>query len=511
MAHSLTNQTRRQFVKTTAAAAAVGSASWSTNTPRKPNLVFLWTDEQRPDTMAAYDNQQIHAPNLNKLASESIVFKRAYCTQPVCTPSRSSILTGLWPHTNGCVANNIPLQEETLCLPELLNDPDYRTAYMGKWHLGDEIFSQHGFEDWVSIEDGYNKYYREDRDQNARSDYHYYLTDLGYEPDTSSGRFSRGFAARRPLEHCKPKFLEQKAREFIRNNRNDPFILHVNYLEPHMPFFGPLDEEHSLDEVTVPKNFSDPLEDNEPLRYRLMREHFSREGWHENPLKTEADWKDLIRKYWGLVTQVDQSVGGILGELEKQGLAEDTIVVYTSDHGDMMGSHRMLTKTVMYEESSRIPWLVRVPSKMGRVIEQPVSQIDMVPTLLDLMSRHEVGEELPGQSLKPLMQGDLVSEDHVFIEWNSSGKKNKVAEIFEDTTEEERDQALNASTRTVVSPDGWKLCLSTAGDKSQLFDLGKDPYETTNLFDSENHPDVIGALTKKIHDWQSKVEDQVEV
>jgi len=109
------------------------------------------------------------------------------------------------------------------------------------------------------------------------------------------------------------------------------------------------------------------------------------------------------------------------------------------------------------------------------------------------------------------MKGDSVSEIPVFIEWNASGKTDKAPGSFEATTEEERIQALNASTRTVVDFDGWKLCLSTTGDKSQLFDLGKDPHETTNLFDSGNHQEVIDRLSKRIHDWQEKVDDRVEV
>ena len=125
----------------------------------KPNLIFIWTDEQQPFTMSVYGNDRIKTPNLNKLAGESIVFKHAYVTQPVCTPSRSSTMTGLWPHTSGCVSNNIPLPENVPCLPELINDTDYRTAYFGKWHLGDEIYAQHGFEEWEAIEDSYIQYY----------------------------------------------------------------------------------------------------------------------------------------------------------------------------------------------------------------------------------------------------------------------------------------------------------------------------------------------------------------
>ncbi|MEK7995669.1 MAG: sulfatase-like hydrolase/transferase, partial [Planctomycetota bacterium] len=218
------NQTmsRRQFIKAAGAGMAglttgcVGASSKTTGRKRdKPNLLFIWTDEQRADTMAAYGNNRIHTPNLNKLAAGSVVFKNAYVTQPVCTPNRSAVMTGLWPHTTGCTKNNVPLPAGVPCLPELLDDADYRTAYMGKWHLGDELFAQHGFEEWVSIEDGYGSGYSEGRDRNARSDYHHFLIEHGYQPD-GGGKFSRAFAARRPIEHCKPKFLEVRACDFLR-------------------------------------------------------------------------------------------------------------------------------------------------------------------------------------------------------------------------------------------------------------------------------------------------------
>ena len=223
---------RRDFLRTCAAAsvstAALGMRKLSAGgaKKRKPNLLFIWTDEQRADTMAVYGNRKIRVPNFNKLAAESIVFKNAYVTQPVCTPNRAAVMTGLWPHNSGLLTNNIPLPKETRCLNELIDDPDYRTAYMGKWHLGDEIFAQHGFEEWVSIE-YYSRHYRKHRDKTKKSDYHYFLEGLGYKPDKGD-YFSRAFAARRPIEHCKPKFLETKACEFLRRHRSEPFILNIN-------------------------------------------------------------------------------------------------------------------------------------------------------------------------------------------------------------------------------------------------------------------------------------------
>jgi len=484
--------------------AGCGAGPMRSGRVAKPNLLFLWTDEQRADTMAAYGNRTIHTPHLNRLAAESVVFEKAYVTQPVCTPSRSSVMTGLWPHQNGCTKNNIPLPEETACFPELVNDPDYRTAYMGKWHLGDEIFAQHGFEEWAAIEDGYARYYRAGRERNRRSDYHHFLVEKGYRPD-SKGRFSRNFAARRPLEHCKPKFLEGRACEFLRRHREEPFMLYVNFLEPHMPFFGPLDGEHDPAKVTLPANFDDPLEANEPLRYRVKRE-----GCIEKYGGSEEAMRALIGRYWGLVTQVDRSVGAILRTLEELGLKKNTIVVFSSDHGDMMGSHRLVEKSVMYEESVRVPWLVRAPGMKKRFVRQPVSQIDMAPTLLDLMGR-PAEKTLPGQSLVPLMRGGTVAREDVFIEWHpNSGALKVKSGGTKLATKEELKRVENESSRAVITPDGWKLVLSDV-EKCQLFNLREDPGERTNLYDSGRHTKTIKRLREKIQRWQASVGDTLKV
>jgi arylsulfatase A-like enzyme len=455
------------------------SSAAAAKKPGRPNLLFIWTDEQRADTMAACGNTKIRVPNLNKLASESFVFRNAYVTQPVCSPSRCSVMTGLWPHTAGVTRNNLPLGTETPCLPELLNDPQYRTAYMGKWHLGDEIFEQHGFAEWVSIEDMYWKRYTKVRDrQHAMSDYHNFLVDLGYECEGRT--FGRRFAAALPFEHSKPKFLERRACDFLKRHRDEPFVLYINFLEPHM---------YDPSYVDLPASFNDPLEENEPGVYHRFRKQLIKEYGHD-----EKSMRELIARYWGLVTEVDTCVGGILGALEKLGLDDNTIVVYTSDHGDMMGAHGMVTKGVMYEEAAKVPWVMRVPwmGRKQRIFKQPVSHIDLMPTLTDLMGCKPAAE-LQGHSLQPLMAGGKPVEDHVFIEWNVG--------VLEE---------LNVPVRTVVSPDGWKLSLFK-GDRSQLFNLKEDPGETKNLFDSRRHQDVIERLTKQIRQWQKKTKDSLEL
>lgn len=503
--------TRREFLQTSSAA-ALGALGLAATSHSKPNLLFLWTDQQRPWTMAAYGNERIHTPNLNKLASESTVFEKAYVTQPVCTPSRSSVMTGLWPHTSGLTTNNIPLPDEIPCFPELLNDPGYRTAYMGKWHLGDEIFAQHGFQEWKSSEE-YQRYFRPHRPKDRKSDYWSFLKELGYTPDEANGYFSRDFASNLPIDHCKPRFLENNACDFLRRCGKDPFILYVNFLEPHMPYHGPLDEEHPESDIVLPDNFRNVPGEEDPLRYRLIAAQTREKGYKGLDLKTEEGWRRLIRKYWGLVSQVDRSVGTILTTLEELGLADNTLVVYTSDHGDMMGAHGLYAKTVMYEESVRVPLLMRVPwlGRSQKRISSPVSHIDLVPTLLDLFGKDPVPSNLPGKSLVPVLKGDPPREDPVFIEWNPSKDPADTPAITQEGySQEQVAAARSASIRTVVSPDGWKLCLSDK-DKNQLFNLGNDPGETHNLYASPESDEVISRLEKQIHVWQEKVQDTCQL
>ncbi|NWG12230.1 MAG: sulfatase-like hydrolase/transferase [Acidobacteria bacterium] len=500
---------RREFLKSAVTAPLGANFIFPERRTGKPNLLFVWTDQQRPDTMSVYGNSRIHAPNLDKLAAESIVFERAYVSQPVCTPSRSTVLTGLWPHQSGCTENNIPLPEKIPCLPEILSDPEYRTGYFGKWHLGDELFAQHGFEEWESIEDTYREYFRPGRDRSRRSTYHQFLSELGYKPDDPEGVFSRLYAAKLPIEHCKPKFLEAKACDFLRRHRGEPFVLHVNFLEPHPPYYGPLNGLYRAEEMELPPNHADLSGEDEPLRHRLLRERARVSRPEGMDLRTEAGWRHLIANYWGSVTHVDRSVGAILDTLENLGLADRTIVVYTSDHGEMLGAHRMIQKGVMYEEAVRVPWLMRVPAlgRRQRVVRGRCSHIDLMSTLLELMKRPMPGR-FPGRSLLPAIRSGRPLRGDVFIQWNATVRYVENDFLKPEFRTDAIQRAVRTNTRTIISPDGWKLCLSDA-DKHQLFDTNKDPWETRNLYYTGKHAGVIAQLTARIHAWQQSVKDTV--
>jgi len=482
----------------------------------KPNLLFLFTDEQRSDTMAAYGNDRIDTPNLNRLAAGSAVFERAYVTQPVCTPSRASIMTGLYPHTCGCTANNVPLPADVPCLPEMLPPGQYATAYHGKWHLGDEIFAQHGFDEWVSVEDMYRGFYSAGRDRSARSDYHHWLVAHGVRPEKGDV-FGRGQAARLPEALSKPAFLAESASRFLRAHRDRPFVLYVNFLEPHMPFFGPRDGQYDPAEVSLPDNFECPLSADQSLKGRAVAEFHRRHGHSGLPLADEADWRRMIANYWGLCSLVDTHVGTILATLEECGLAEDTIVVYTSDHGDMMGSHRLIAKCVQYEEAVRVPLLVRLPGQSRpRRIAQPVSQIDLAPTLLEAMGCDRP-DHLQGESLLGLLEGrDARGPGDVIIEWNGGnigagpfGRREDYPDYLDAIADWEAYCAdVTDPVRTAVGPDGWKLTLSPAR-RHELYNLNDDPGETVNLIGRDGTAEVTGRLADSIRRWQERTGDDV--
>jgi arylsulfatase A-like enzyme len=484
----------------------------------RPNLIFIFTDEQRFDTLAAYGNTHIAVPSLNRLAAQSVVFERAYVTQAVCTPSRASLLTGLYPHSHGLTENNLPLPASIPCLPEMMDTSDYAVSYHGKWHLGDEIFAQHGFEQFVSIEDEYARYYSPGRDPNAQSSYHQFLVENGFTP--ANGRiFGREEAAHLPEEYGKPAFLAGTASQFIREHQKQPFILYVNFLEPHMPFTSPRDDQYDPERVLLPQNFNQlPGLDN-PLKTRLFQQTYYERGLGL-PLKSEADWRRMVAHYWGLCSLVDTHVGAILDTLEDCALQDHTIVVFTSDHGDMMGSHRLIAKCVQFEEAVRVPFLLRLPGQTrGMHVKNPTSQIDIVPTLLDLLGQR-IPDHLQGKSLRPWFDSaarDRQVED-IMIEWNGhnngfgdvNGKVSIPEAMRTLASEEEIIRTTTDPVRTVITPDGWKLNYSPAGEH-ELYNLEQDPFETHNLAFQPTQQPRIHALVDRIRRWQTHTQDTVSI
>ncbi|MFP4054336.1 MAG: sulfatase-like hydrolase/transferase [Phycisphaerae bacterium] len=484
---------------------------------QRPNLLFVFTDEQRYDTMAAYGNDRIQTPVLSRLAESATVFDRAYVTQPVCTPSRSTLMTGLYPHANGCTENNVPLQDDTPCLPEMLPPGEYVTGYHGKWHLGDEIFPQHGFEDWVSIDDCYRGYYREGLDRDARSTYHHWLVAHGREPGPEN-TFGRHAITSLPEEMSKPAFLAETASDFIVRNADRPWCLAVNFFEPHMPFTGPRNGQYDPAEVPLPENFDCPPTEDQPLKARLFSETYRRDGFEGIDLDCEDGWRTIRARYWGLCSLVDTHLGRILATLERTGQADNTIIVYTSDHGDMMGSHRLLAKCVQFEEAIRVPLIVKLPGQTeGRRVEGPVSQVDLMPTLLELMGV-EPPSHLQGCSLRNSLRSGEPSGRDVVVEWNgnNNGFGDRIGEVaIRDSMrtladEEQIVSAIRDEVRTLLSPDGWKLNVSPRGEH-ELYDLSDDPQEKQNLAADPACRQRMNDMLGRIKQWQRETGDSANL
>ena len=457
--------------------------------------------------MAAYGADYMKVPHLNQLAQESFIFKNAYVSQPVCTPARATIMSGLNPHTAGPIVNMINLPADVKVISEMISD-DYYKGYMGKWHLGNDIERQHGFNVWRSTEDSHGTGYTHTQLNHETSTYTEYLIEKGHTPDKNpqneessvvfnllgrrSGQRAPTFSSdahyEMPEEDQMASYLAQEACKFIDENKDRPFVLYVSTFEPHSPYHGPFMDMYDPETLPVGPAFLEKPE-SASLVNRVRADYFmkfmldgadqTKDSYMMNyaaareDVTTESGWRKLRAHYMANITLVDNMVGAINQAIKDAGIEDNTVVVFTSEHGDMMGDHGMLEKRSMFEEASRVPLLMKVPwlSSGNQVVEGSVSHIDLVPTLLDL-----IGEELP---------------PHVPDRFLGDHRINRM---------------LRLPWRTVVTPDRWKLALC-AGDQCELYDLNSDPYEQNNLFDDPDQQDRVRDMAARIRVWQVQTGD----
>jgi arylsulfatase A-like enzyme len=471
---------------------------------KKPSLLYIFTDQQRADTMSCYGNDYIDMPALNKLSETSHVFENAYVSQPVCSPSRATMLCGLYPHTARVPACNVPLPEDVQTIAEMV-DPDCRRHYLGKWHLGDEIFAQHGFTEWTGTEDSYRPFFSSPERHEHASPYNQYLIDNGVEPNNESfGKriHSRHLEASQDAPLTKAAFLGDQAANFIRDVGDDRFVACVSYLEPHPPHTGPYNDMYDPASLPVGPHFRKKPADDASLLNRVMSAYYGESLEYGLDLRTDEGWRAVRARYFGNCTLIDQSVGVILNALAETGRDKDTIVVFTSDHGEMVGDHGILGKTVLYEESVRVPLLIRVPGDTNQKrVSGNLSHIDVVPTLLDLMDE-PLPDHLQGESRTDVMRGESTLDDNdVFIEWNGADGHPRPGEA-------EVNPAMAAPWRSVITGDRWKLNLSNV-DSCELYDLNADPYEQINRYTDPDLQDRVAYMKGRIAAWQTSVGDSV--
>ncbi len=482
---------------------------------RKPNVLMICSDQQRTDTMGAYGNSWVETPALNDLAGRSHVFENAYVTQPVCSPARATLMTGLYPHSAGVVRNSQPgrplsnLGDDVKTIAEMAPE-EYLCAKYGKWHLGDDLTPQHGFEEWVSTEDAHDNsfpnYVRKEH-RFRKSDYHQYLVDRGYVPaenDEGHTSFTQAQRGRFPEQDTMANYLGERTAEFIRRQQHSdrPWLISVMMFEPHPPYDGPLNDLYDPNEIPDGPLFLQKPAANTPLFNRVRSEYHLREIEEERPADPESVWREMRARYYGNVTVLDRGVGMILDALKETGQEEDTVIVFTSDHGDSLGDRGMLNKRSFYEEVARVPLMIHIPGTDNRStrVSGSIGQIDIVPTLLDLMGA-EVPGHLEGMSRVGVLRGEDSLDDDVHMQWHGGP-----ATVTLGSEQVERMSIL--PWRSIVTPDRWKLNLCP-GDQCELYDLNSDPLELVNLFDEPEHRDRVRDMAARIRSWQYSTGDDL--
>lgn len=486
--------------------------------PTPKNLVVFMAEGMPASAIAACGCAGIQTPNLDRLAARSAVFGNAYCTQPVCTPGRASLFTGQYPHAIPCPDNEHNLPADAKCFPELADFPGWRTAMIGKWDLGDEAFAQHGFGTWRSIDASRNAHYGPGRDRSGETHYERFLRTQGYAPDVPPARrgnnphgwFSKPVAI--PESLSPDAYAAREAAEFIGDSGKAPFMLWMPFLRTKPPAFDAADRIYDPADMPLPATWNTPPGTDRHLKERLVA--FQRRDC------TAEDWQRGIAALWAQVTLIDRYVGQVLDALETAGGTEDTIVVFTGDHGSMLGEHRISGKCLMYEESIKTPMLIHIPgvTDAGSRVGAPFGHVDLVPTLLDAMGR-PVPPGLPGKSWLPFLKGEAEAPGHdVFVQWNGASGKGEFLKLRRAITEEigpywdgpdlvSMAEAWTEPLRTAITPEGWKYTHSPVCGEHVLVNLREDPGETQNLAHEPSCRGVLADMQERVARWQEQTGD----
>ena len=449
----------------------------------RPNLLFLMTDQQRADTIEPHT--VCHTPNLDKLASEGVQFTRCYTVNPICSPARASLMSGILPHNHGMVDayHSVPSYRASFdtslpLWPQMLQRAGYDTAYFGKWHVErSDRLENFGFDTYevdqyqqklglVQIDE--RLAHRRMVSHKGYDDFLLYgVSDQPVESLPEYQMFSDGIA-----------FLEKAAAD-----RSQPWALFLSTEAPHDPYVAPQHfyARYDLDQIEPPANFNDDLA-GRPAIYRRIQSVWDNLNWE--------DFAQTIACYYANCTMVDEQIGRILDALEVLGFASNTIIIFTSDHGDYMGDHHLLLKGVpAFEGVYRIPFLLSGPGiPAGQKVEEVVSLLDFAPTIVELA----MDENFPcaGRSLVPLLQG---SDDN----WSS--------EAFAEC----HGQRFNYTQR-IFWRDNHKYIFNGFAD-DELYDLTADPHELQNLAGEPDQRELLESMAARMWEIMEHTADKTMV
>ncbi|MBN1865283.1 MAG: sulfatase [Victivallales bacterium] len=472
-----------------------------------PNILFIMSDDHAAHAMSCYGSRINRTPNLDRIAEEGMRFDNCFCTNSICTPSRASILSGTYNHINGVTTLATMMDNTLLMFPKLLQGAGYRTAVFGKWHLGQG--ARHcpaGFDDWAVL---------------PGQGYYHNPTFAFKDPGGGEKRTVQGYVTDIITDMCLD-WLENR-------NQGQPFCLLCHHKAPHRPWYS--DDKHAhlfLNEV-VPE--PETLFDNYQNRAKAAEAATMRVGVHMNEMDLKCEVPDkmseedlrrwgyqrYIKDYLRVVQSVDDNVGRLLDYLEENGLAENTLVVYTSDQGFFLGDHGWYDKRFMYEESLRMPLVMRYPRevKPGMVNDDIVLNVDFPALFLDFAGV-PIPDTFQGRSFRPLLQGSTPPdwrEAMYYRYWMNRAHHNVAAHYGIRTNSHKLIYYYYDGCGQKGTEDA---CCGGSGDvmeldklepEWELFDLEKDPRELKNVVGDPAYAGVFHELRDELHRLQAELGD----
>jgi len=461
-------------------------------TQTRPNILFIMTDDHAAHAMSCYGSRINETPNLDRIAEDGMRFDNCFCTNSICTPSRAAILTGTYNHINGVTTLATPMDGRQQTFPKLLQAEGYQTAIVGKWHLGHGgIHDPTGFDYW-NVLPGQGLYHDPEMiEMGERKVFPGYATDL--------------------ITDFSLDWLEKR-------DKDRPFMLMCHHKAPHRPWEP--DEKHAnmYEDIDIPEpeTFNDDYSNRASAagaaKMRVDRDMTITDLKFPVPEgltpQEEKQWKyqRYIKDYLRCVASVDDNVGRLLDYLEEEGITDNTIIIYTSDQGFFLGDHGWYDKRFMYEESLRMPFIIRYPKEIeaGSTNQDMILNVDFAPTLLDYAGV-DAPEPMQGTNFRPLLEGELpegwqtsmyyrywmhLEHHYVYAHYGVRTLRYKLIYYYADALEQ-----LGAIDDP-KEPE-W-----------EMFDLEKDPHELNSVYHDPAYADVVTELTAELARLQAQVGDQ---
>ena len=448
--------TRREFLQTHLAAAAGATLAAAAPDPRW-NLLIITNDQHRSDCLGCYGNPVIQTPHTDHLASQGVRFASHFVHAPQCVPSRVSMHTGRYPHVHRVPTNSYLLPDSEDTLAKTLNAAGYRTACVGELPFAPQSYTG-GFQQVLASNPEYDQFRAAHGLRHPDGEAPFQARPAPWSDDLDETAFFAGHA-----------------RDFLKANRETPFFLHVNFRRPHHPFDPPAPFDRMYLGANFPPSHVRPGEmETKPPAQRAALENSV--GFDLRTL-TPAALDRVKAYYYGMISENDKYIGAILDELKAQGLDGRTIVVFNADHGEMLGDHGLLFKgSYMYDGVTQVPLVIRAPGKIpaGTVVDSLVEEVDLMPTLLDLLGvKAPLGVQ--GKSLLPVIRSPKTKhKDAVFAEFPTI----KMARTRE-----------------------WKLVHYPKAKYGELYHLSADPYELTNLWAEPKYAQARAEMESLLADW----------